>query len=215
MPDFIPRKDCDLVAWLQRFVAELENEPAAFGLDDAELKRAREASDSFCQSVRHALAAHRRAQGAVATKNHERNAVEETVRMLARKIQANPNVPDGAKQRLGLRVRTRKHESTRPQTPTALVAEPLASGSVVLKWKGNGNKPGTVYLIETRSGPAACGSMWQFVDVETRIRYSHHGVVMGQPAAYRVTAKRLGVVSSPSNLAAIYESYAKKLDAAA
>jgi uncharacterized protein YggE len=92
--------------------------------------------------------------------------------------------------------------SIAPQTPSDLVAQGFSSGKNTLKFNRNGNKTGTIFLIEAKIGDAA---NYVIIGTTTKTTYNHTGQKPGVKVVYRVRAQRGDDFSEYSNEAVVYE----------
>ena len=74
-----------------------------------------------------------------------------------------------------------------PAEPTDLTVTPNASGFNELKWKRNGNKPNTVFIVEAQVDGAGD---WVQVGAVTETTFVHENQIPGKQIAYRVKARR-------------------------
>ncbi|HZO86772.1 MAG TPA: fibronectin type III domain-containing protein [Chthonomonadaceae bacterium] len=199
--DFLPRNDSEFSLWLANFNAVVGDNLAALGLSAADLAAGEDALAALRAAIAQFTAAQAAALASTQSKRMARQDAEEEVRALARRIQANPAVPDSLREMLGLRVRRKAIRRLIPLSPAELVVTGLDSGMHLLRWKSGGNKPGTHYLIEARIGPS---ESWTLIDVTTKTKYRHTDQTPGVRAAYRVRAKRGDRTSSYSNEALLY-----------
>ena len=88
-----------------------------------------------------------------------------------------------------------------PSAPSDLVATGTSDGTNHLKWKRNGNRQGTIFIIEGKIGAA---TTWSIVAAVTNSAYRHTNQTPGVKAEYRIKAKRGDLESGPSNTAVVY-----------
>lgn len=88
-----------------------------------------------------------------------------------------------------------------PQTPLELTVTGSSNGTNALKWKGNGNKPRTIYLIEAKIGDAA---KYSIIGTSTKKSFNHKDQTPGVKVIYRVRAQRGEDFSDYSNEAVVY-----------
>jgi len=87
------------------------------------------------------------------------------------------------------------------QTPTDLIVQGASSGTNALKFNRNGNKTGTIFIIEAKIGAATGYAM---VGTTTKTNFNHTGQTPGVKAMYRVRAQRGDQFSDYSNEAVVY-----------
>ena len=117
-----------------------------------------------------------------------------------RNIQGNTRVNNTLKTALGLNVKQPHPVQHDPVPPEKMTATGLAAGVNVLQWNSGGNMTGVQYVIEFMTKTTA----WTRIDAVTPRRYEHTGQTPGVPILYRVSARRRGITSLPSNEAAVY-----------
>ena len=88
------------------------------------------------------------------------------------------------------------------QSPVDLSVKGFSNGINALKFNRNGNKHGTIFLIEAKIGAA---TDWTIVGTTTKAGYEHKGQKPGVKVLYRIRAQRGEEVSEPSNEAVVYE----------
>lgn len=86
--------------------------------------------------------------------------------------------------------------------PTDLVASGTSDGIHRLKFSRNGNKQGVIFIIEAQIGDS---TEWIMIDAIKVAKYLHKNQTPGVKIRYRVRAKSGDSISSPSNIASLYE----------
>jgi hypothetical protein len=128
--------------------------------------------------------------------------IGDAARLMIKKIDGTPTVPDSLKIQLGIPVPSGIINRTPPVTPASLLATPYADGFNALKWHNAGNKPTTQYLVLAKPVATPSNALmddgWAIVGTTTRAAFTHMGVTPGAPMAYRVMAARAGNISNPS-----------------
>jgi hypothetical protein len=104
MPDFIPTTDADFEIWLNTLLFALQASPADYGLTPADITPLLTAQSTWSTSYLAQQTAKTAAEAATSRKDDCRMSAENTIRMLARRIQATPGVTDEAKKKAGLPV---------------------------------------------------------------------------------------------------------------
>ena len=199
--DYIPAPDLDYQAWLVNFVTVANANLAALGLVAGDMTPVTTAKTPFDTAIPDVVAKRQAFEQAVENKVTTRKASVSSVRTVVRKIQANPAVTNALKAQLGITVKDTVITPVVPVTPAELVVQGLDSGTNVLNWKRNGNKPSVQFMIEAKIGTAAA---WALIDVTSATKFSHTGQTPGVKAIYRVRARRGTSVSEPSNEAVVY-----------
>jgi hypothetical protein len=86
--------------------------------------------------------------------------------------------------------------------PSDLVVQGFSNGTNELKFNRNGNKQGTVFIIEAKIGSA---TEFAIVGTTQKQTFRHTGQKPGVKTVYRVRAQRGDDLSEPSNEAVVYE----------
>lgn len=163
--------------------AELQDELGLSPEDLLEIQAAAESNREGLQRWVHAMG---QAQAAQVQKQERQRAARAVVSKYAKIFRADEKIPDSVLG--GLRLAPR--EPARPKSPVhevvGLVATSDGQGLVKLKWKANGNKPRTQYLVEVRHSPS---ERWTFLGLTTRTRFEHQATV-GVYIGFRVIAHR-------------------------
>jgi hypothetical protein len=201
MADYIPKPDVEASALIERVVAAIEADEAAFGLLPADSLALRTKLDDFKAKLAASSAAKAAATNAVAAKDVSRVVLEDAFRPLVQRIQVNPAVADATKSGAGLPLRDTTRTTTAPIAPTDLVVVADGAGVNRLKWSANGNTSGIQYVVEAKIGAAVDYST---VDVRTSTTLEHGGRVVGQGVDYRVRARRGDALSAPSNVGSVH-----------
>ncbi len=81
-----------------------------------------------------------------------------------------------------------------PVTPTMLVAQPSADGTIKLTWDASTNFYGTTYLVEG----SADGTTWSTVSTTTAQKITLTGYTPGAAYWFRVSARHNGQTSVPT-----------------
>lgn len=88
-----------------------------------------------------------------------------------------------------------------PQTPLDLLAEGFSGGNNRLKFRRNGNRPQTIFIVEAKIGAAETFSI---VGTTTKTTFLHKNQTPGVKIVYRVRAQRNDEFSDYSNSAIVY-----------
>jgi hypothetical protein len=199
--DFIPTADLDYQAWLVNFATVANANLIALGLVAGDMTPVTTGQTAFNAAIPDVVTKRQAFEQAVQNKKTTRKTSVTSVRVVVRKIQANPAVTNALKAQLGITVRDILPTPILPTPPLELVARGLDSGTNILNWRRGDNKPSMKFVIEAKIGTAAA---WSLVDVVTATRFSHLGQTPGVPVVYRVRARRGSDVSEPSNEASVY-----------
>ena len=199
--DYIPAGDLEYQAWLVNLVTVANANLAALGLVAGDMTPVTTAKTPFDNAIPDVVTKKQALEQAVENKKTTRTNSVNSVRVVVRKIQANPAVSNALKAQLGITVRDTIPTPIVPTPPLALVARGLDSGTNVLNWARGENKRSVQFVIEANIGGAGT---WVLVDVTSATKYSHLGQTPGVPVVYRVRARRGTTVSEPSNEASVY-----------
>lgn len=117
-----------------------------------------------------------------------------TLAKWAKTFRANPAVSDALLDQLQLPHHKTPGTKTPPTTPLDVVATASVQGLVNLKWKPNGNRKSTQYIIEAQNGP---DEAWSIIGATTKTKTTFQAVV-GNYIAFRVSASRDDETSEPT-----------------
>lgn len=116
---YIPRADKDFIDWLNVFVPYVNANSTPLGLGGSDVSMLSGQKIALETAYTQNNAAQQAAQAARQNKDTARDCVEGTVRMLVRRIQANPAVTDAQKMAMGITVKD--------NTPTAAMGAAAAT----------------------------------------------------------------------------------------
>ena len=199
--EFLPNADDDLKTWTTAFVNGVTVNAASLGITDGETDLLQDQQGDFANALANVAAKRAAYKAAVTMKNERRAALETGVRVVVRRIQASPTVPDTLRKTLGISVRDRVPSLHAPLAPTQLSVRGTDFGTNVLKWNRAENRAGTLFVVEAKAGASAS---FILVDVVKTTRYAHANQMPGVRIVYRVRARRGSTVSAPSNEGIVY-----------
>lgn len=216
--DYLPKSPDKFAAWLQQFNTVAAANQAQLGLTDDDLAADTANLVRVAAQVNAACAAAAAAKAANRAKTSARNAAAAAVRAQARRIQAQSDVPNTLRVKLGLPVHKKpgRAGTVAPLMPVALAATPHAGGANTLIWKPAGNKPGTIYVVQALVATPAIKKLlaegelqiadgaWAYVTSVSAAKFVHTGCVPGQTMYYRIIAKRGVKSSDPSDAVMVY-----------
>lgn len=211
--DPVPHKDALYLSWGQNFANVASNNGPALHLTSAEITALNLVFDAFAGAYASSEAQKAVTKGLVAQKTATRKTSETAIRNIARKVLADATISPSLKGELGLNPNPTPGGIVSP--PVDLTATGYANGTNALKWKRAGNVQGTIFMVEAKIGTA---TSFSFVAAVTAAKFNHMGQTPGEQIVYRVSAKRGGVQSGPSNEAIVYslsEAQALTLEVAA
>jgi hypothetical protein len=199
--DYLPTKDTDLQAWTQNFLAVANANLAPLGLIAGDITPVTTDKTNFDTAITNNNTKQAEAKAATQQKNTVKTNMSTKIRVLVRKIQANPAVLPQLKAQLGINIGDTIPTPLVPQQPTELVANPSASGVNKLQWNRNGNPFGTTFIIESQEN---IGLPWVFAGTTSKATFEHNGQIPGKMLFYRVKAQRNEQLSESSNVAVVY-----------
>ena len=194
--DYIPRKEGDIVPWTENFVQVATTNAAALGLATVDITALKTKNTEYATKLNIAIAKQAESKAATEAKNIQKDAVIDSIRILARQVQAKPGVPDNLKSQLGLNVPDASPSSLTPFPPKDLSAEIGIGGVCLLKWNRNSNSPGTIFLIETSVDTL---TNWHLIGTTTKTIYNAH--LSGDKGRnyFRIKAQKGDIISDPSS----------------
>jgi hypothetical protein len=107
MPDFIPRRDADLLRWSSNFDQKINFSPASFGISHSDAAEYAVLHASFAQLYAAAVGASTRTPSGIIAKDDARAALVKRARQLANRVRGHMEVTDAQRLELGLRVKRR------------------------------------------------------------------------------------------------------------
>ena len=198
--DFIPSKEGDIVPWTENFVQVATNNAAALGLATVDINTLKTKNADYATKLNIAIAKQAESKAAVEAKNIQKDAVIDTIRILARQVQAKPGVPDNLKSQLGLNIPDSNPASLAPVPPKDLSAEIGLGGLCNLKWNRNSNSQGTIFLIESS---IIIDSDWKIIGTTSKTTYDTQLPSAKGHNYFRIKAQRGDLVSEPSSVTVI------------
>ena len=198
--DYLPKTDGNIVPWTENFVQVASANAAALGLGTVDITALKTKNADYAAKLNTAIAKQSESKAATEAKNMAKSAVVESVRSLARQIQARPGVPDNLKEQLGLNVPDPTPSPEHPQIPTELSGSIGTGGLANLKWNRNGNAYNITFLIETSNNPDAG---WHIIGTTTKATYDAHLEAPLGKNYYRVIAQKGEIKTEPSNIIVI------------
>lgn len=194
--DYIPSKEGDIVPWTENFVQVATTNAAALGLATVDITALKTKNVDYATKLNTAIAKQSESKAATEAKNIQKDVVIDSIRILARQVQAKPGVPDNLKSQLGLNIPDASPSSLTPFPPKDLSAEISIGGVCVLKWNRNSNSPGTIFLIETSVNTMA---EWKLIGTTTKTTYNAHLSAEKGHNYFRIKAQKGDIISDPSS----------------
>lgn len=179
----------------------LENNNATLGLDANLLNDAKATRASLATN----LSERQTLEDNLAGKNEEikfnRADGNNKASVLKKLLKLNANASNSLIEQSGFNLDDDIKSSNPPIQPLDLVVTGTSDGTNSLKWSRNGNKQGTLFVIEAKIGDS---NDWSMVDVVTNSKYEHKNQTPGVKVNYRIKAKRGDSLSTASNSAMVY-----------
>jgi hypothetical protein len=123
--DYIPGEDGALALWAEQFAAQAVTWYSERGIDNPEAFGLFKLVTNYQQALASSVAAQAAARAATQAKQEAREALEELSRVVARQLQAQPQMSNDARALIGITVRKRNTGGTPvpPSAPLGRVAE--------------------------------------------------------------------------------------------
>lgn len=199
--DFRRLPHAEFIIWMENMLTTLENNNATLGLDANLLNDAKATRASLATN----LSERQTLEDNLAGKNEEikfnRADGNNKASVLKKLLKLNANASNSLIEQSGFNLDDDIKSSNPPIQPLDLVVTGTSDGTNSLKWSRNGNKQGTLFVIEAKIGDS---NDWSMVDVVTNSKYEHKNQTPGVKVNYRIKAKRGDSLSTASNSAMVY-----------
>ncbi len=195
---FIPPSDLGTQNKLQTFRTGAAVNLFDLGYDAADLDEIIAAVTDFSAALTASDAAKNEARNKVLAKDETKRESVDVIRAWAQRVKTNPLATPEILASFGIQPATPSAGPVVP--PIEMSATPTSVGNCVLKWKSNGNVPGTTYVIEKSTD----GVTWEYMVGTTKKRFNDLNAPAGVRKFYRVSAQRAGQTSLPGTVATIY-----------
>lgn len=179
---------------LQTFVNVAALNATVLNLTPTEVATIANTAEAFRDNVLEVDAKKFDLRKATSSKNDVRSDARTIVSNYAKEWRANNAISDGILANLQLPPHKPPVNRTPPTTPTELVLSVDNVGVLTLRWNRNGNKPTTIFEVETAESSAG---PWATTDVTTKTKITYEGTP-GVPVWFRVKARRANFTSFPS-----------------
>lgn len=176
-PEFLP--------WLKNFIEVVTANQADLPITAAQITSLNARYTEHEAKLNAQTAAEEAAQSATRDLNDSRGMSNAEISYFNTIFKADKTIPRELLVQMGLKV-SEGATSPPPAEPLDLTVTPNASGFNELKWKRNGNKPNTVFIIEAQVD----GGDWVQVGAVTETKFVHENQIPGKQIAYRVKATR-------------------------
>lgn len=115
MSDFIPKRDAEFDTWLNQFSTTFTAIGGTLGFSPGDIATITSARTAWQTDYNAHINAQNNARAARATKDNQRENVEDIVRAYVRQIQANPSTTDAQRAQLGITIPSGSR--TKPEVP--------------------------------------------------------------------------------------------------
>ena len=198
--DYFPKKEGEVVPWIENFVQVASANAAALGLGTVDITALKTMNGDLAGKINAAIAKQSEAKAATEAKNIQMDKTVDTVRSMVRQVQAKPGVPDSLKSQLGLNIPDSSPASVHPSQPKDLSAEIGLGGLCHLKWNRNSNPQGTIFLVESS---ISIDSEWKIIGTTSKATYDTQLPSAKGHNYFRIKAQRGDLVSEPSSVTVV------------
>lgn len=199
---FYKLSNAEFIIWLQNMLTTVENNNAVALIDQNLL----DTTGSGRVVLATNLGERQSIKDILAGKNVEIRTNRKDLNKKVSKIQIalknNENISNSFIEQAGFNVSDGVKSPIVPIQPTDLVASGTSDGTNRMKFNRNGNKSGVLFIIEAQIGDS---TVWMMIDAIKTTKYEHKNQTPGVKIRYRVRAKSGDLISSPSNVASVYE----------
>jgi len=196
-----PSNDAEFAVWLANFINKATEHKATLNLTGEQISALEAKLTSFNANVALKQQKKEESVGQTALVRDERKDLNKDVGLLNNAFKAIDGLASNILEELGLNVNEGNSGGSTPAAPSDLVVTGTSDGTNSLKWNKSGNRQGTTFIIEAKSGDSG---EWVMIDAVTSSVYKHINQTPGVKIQYRVKAKRGDLVSGFSNIAIVY-----------
>ena len=166
--DYFPKKEGEVVPWIENFVQVATANAAALGLGTVDITALKTMNGDLAGKINAAIAKQSEAKAATEAKNIQMDKTVDTVRSMVRQVQAKPGVPDNLKAQLRITIPSPSPTPSVLYPPKDLSAEMTAGGLCLMKWNRNSNNYGTTFIIEAGNKTT---EKWEMIGTTTKSQY--------------------------------------------
>ncbi len=196
-----PSNDAEFAVWLANLIKKATVNKIILKLSDTQISALDAKLVAFNESL--ALKQQKKEESVAQTalvKNQRKN-LNKDVGLMNNSFKGIDGLASNILEELGLNANEGSFGGSTVSTPLDLVATGTSDGVNSLKWKRNGNRQGTTFIIEAKIGDA---NVWTMIDAVTSSTYKHKNQIPGVKIQYRVKAKRGDSESGYTNIAVVY-----------
>lgn len=195
--DYFPKKEGEVVPWIENFVQVATANAAALGLGTVDITALKTMNGDLAGKINAAIAKQSEAKAATEAKNIQMDKTVDTVRSMVRQVQAKPGVPDNLKAQLRITIPSPSPTPSVLYPPKDLSAEMTAGGLCLMKWNRNSNNYGTTFIIEAGNKTT---EKWEMIGTTTKSQYEAKLPNTLGNNLFRVKAQKGTNISEASNV---------------
>lgn len=196
-----PSNDAEFAIWLANFINKADFYKALLNLSGGQITNLQTKATQFNADLALKQQKKEESVGQTALVKDERKDLNKDIGLLNNAFKAIDGLPGNILEELGLSINLGNFGNVQPFIPTDLVATGTSDGINSMKWNRNGNRQGTMFIIEAKIGDS---DTWVMIDAVTGSTYKHKNQTPGVKIQYRIKAKRGDLESSHSNTAVVY-----------
>ncbi len=196
-----PSNDAEFAVWLANFINKAEAYKSQLNLSGAQITALQTKLAQFNTDI--ALKQQKKEESVAQTAlvANERKGLNKDIGLLNNAFKAIDGLASNILEEIGLNVNETNFGNVMPSAPSDLVATGTSDGTNSLKWSKNGNRQGTLFIIEAKIGDS---TNWVMIDAVTSSAYKHKNQTPGVKIQYRIKAKRGEFESGYTNTAVVY-----------
>ena len=195
--DYFPKKEGEVVPWIENFVQVATANAAALGLGTVDITALKTMNGDLAGKINAAIAKQSEAKAATEAKNIQMDKTVDTVRSMVRQVQAKPGVPDNLKAQLRITIPSPSPTPSVLYPPKDLSAEMTAGGLCLMKWNRNSNNYSTTFIIEAGNKTT---EKWEMIGTTTKSQYEAKMPDTLGNNLFRVKAQKGTNISEASNV---------------
>ena len=195
--DYFPKKEGEVVPWIENFVQVATANATALGLGTVDITALKTMNGDLAGKINAAIAKQSEAKAATEAKNIQMDKTVDTVRSMVRQVQAKPGVPDNLKAQLRITIPSPSPTPSVLYPPKDLSAEMTAGGLCLMKWNRNSNNYSTTFIIEAGNKTT---DKWEIIGTSTKSQYEAKLPNTLGNNLFRVKAQKGTNISEASNV---------------
>ena len=195
--DYFPKKEGEVVPWIENFVQVANANAAALGLGTTDITALKTLNGDLAGKLNTAIAKQSESKAATEAKNITKDKTIDVVRSMVRQVQAKPGVPDNLKAQLRITIPSPSPTPSVLYPPKDLSAEMTAGGLCLMKWNRNSNNYSTTFIIEAGNKTT---EKWEMIGTSTKSQYEAKLPNTLGNNLFRVKAQKGTNISEASNV---------------